>query len=118
MIIEELGLIGAIAVMMLYLTLLYRCGKIADKCDDPYLAYLVMGIGLIIITQALMHMYISVSNFVTGQPLPLMSQGGTSFVINSMYIGFILSISRYAMPKKENKTTKISITPAVEVTEN
>lgn len=117
-IIEELGLIGAIAVMMLYLTLLYRCGKIADKCDDPYLAYLVMGIGLIIITQALMHMYISVSNFVTGQPLPLMSQGGTSFVINSMYIGFILSISRYAMPKKENKTTKISITPAVEVTEN
>ena len=47
-----------------------------------------------------------------------MSQGGTSFVINSMYIGFILSISRYAMPKKENKTTKISITPAVEVTEN
>ena len=95
-IIEELGLLGAIAVLLLYMTLLYRSGKIANKCDDPYPAFLSMGIGMIIVMQALLHMYISVGNFVTGQPLPLMSQGGTSFIINCVYIGFILSISRYA----------------------
>lgn len=95
-IIEELGLLGAIGVLMLYLTLLYRSGKIAKKCDDPYMAYLSMGIGMIIVMQALLHMYISVGDFVTGQPLPLMSQGGTSVLINCIYIGFILSISRYA----------------------
>ena len=95
-IIEELGLLGAIGVLMLYLTLLYRSGKIAKRCDDPYMAYLSMGIGMIIVMQALLHMYISVGDFVTGQPLPLMSQGGTSVLINCIYIGFILSISRYA----------------------
>lgn len=95
-IIEELGLLGAIGVLMLYLTLLYRSGKIAKKCDDPYMGFLSMGIGMIIVMQALLHMYISVGDFVTGQPLPLMSQGGTSVLINCIYIGFILSISRCA----------------------
>ena len=95
-IIEELGLLGAIGVLMLYLTLLYRSGKIAKRCDDPYMAFLSMGIGMIIVMQALLHMYISVGDFVTGQPLPLMSQGGTSVLINCIYIGFILSISRHA----------------------
>lgn len=93
-IIEELGLIGAIAIMLLYLTLLFRCGKIAKKCDDPFPALLSMGIGMIIVMQALLHMYISVGDFVTGQPLPLMSQGGTSVLINCIYIGFLLSISK------------------------
>lgn len=101
-IIEELGLLGAIVVMLLYLTLLYTCGKIAKRCDDPYTGFLSMGIGMIIVTQALLHMYISVGNFVTGQPLPLMSQGGTSFLINSVYIGFLLCISRYASASSEN----------------
>ena len=108
-IVEELGLLGAIVVMLLYLTLLYTCGKIAKKCDDPYTAFLSIGIGMIIVTQALLHMYISVGNFVTGQPLPLMSQGGTSFLINSVYIGFILCISRYAYANYEKKTTQETI---------
>ena len=103
-IIEELGLIGATVVLLLYLTLLYSCGKIAKKCDDPYAAFLSMGIGMIIVTQALLHMYISVGNFVTGQPLPLMSQGGTSFLINSVYIGFPLCISRYAKASDKKAT--------------
>lgn len=95
-IIEELGLLGGFIVLMLYMTILYRCGKIAKRCDDPYPAYLIMGVGLIITMQAMLHMYISVGDFVTGQPLPLMSQGGTSVLINCVYIGMILSISRYA----------------------
>lgn len=106
-IIEELGLLGGILVVLLYLILLYRCGKIAKNCDDPYPAFLAMGIGMIIVMQALLHMYISVGNFVTGQPLPLLSQGGTSVIINCIYIGFVLSISRYANQK--NKSTEAAI---------
>ena len=105
-IIEELGLLGAAFVILLYLTMLYTCGKIAKRCDDPYMAFLSIGIGMIITTQALLHMFISVSNFVTGQPLPLMSQGGTSFLINCIYIGFILCISRYANIPKEKAITE------------
>lgn len=106
-IIEELGLAGGIFVLLLYLTILFRCGMIAKKCEDPYPAFLVMGIGMIITLQALLHMYISVGNFITGQPLPLISQGGTSVIINCVYIGMILSISRYA--KKANANPKKSL---------
>lgn len=103
-IIEELGWIGGVAVLLLYLTLLYRSGKVASKCDDPYATFLVMGVAIIITTQALMHMHISVGDFVTGQPLPLVSLGGTSILINCVYIGIILSVSRYVkrLNKEEN----------------
>ena len=101
-IIEELGLAGGIIVLLLYMTILFRCGKIAKKCEDPYPAFLVMGVGMIITLQALLHMYISVGDFVTGQPLPLISQGGTSVIINCVYIGIILSISRYAKKASAN----------------
>lgn len=101
-IIEELGLLGGLFVLILYMTILYRCGKIAKKCEDPYPAFLIMGIGMIITMQAMLHMYISVGDFVTGQPLPLISQGGTSVLINCVYIGMILSISRYAKKASNN----------------
>ena len=94
-IIEELGLVGGVVVLLLYLTFLYRSGKIANRSEDAFSAYLAMGIGIIITLQALLHMYISVGDFVTGQPLPLMSQGGRSVVINCIYIGMLLSISRH-----------------------
>ena len=64
-----------------------------------------MGIGLIIVLQAMLHMYISVGDFVTGQPLPLMSQGGTSVIINCIYIGMLLCISRHTI-KTGIKETK------------
>ena len=102
-IIEELGLIGGIVVILLYLTLLYRSGKIAERSEDAYSAYMAMGFGIIITLQAMLHMYISVGDFVTGQPLPLISQGGTSVVINCIYIGMLLSISRH--PRKTEPAT-------------
>lgn len=106
-ILEELGLVGGAFVVILYLTLLYRCGKIAKECEDPYASFLVTGIGILIAVQAFMHMNITVGDFVTGQPLPLVSQGGTSFLINCMYIGIILSISRYVSRlNKEAETQK------------
>lgn len=100
--------------MLLYLTLLYTSGKIAKRCDDPYTAFLSMGVGMIIVTQALLHMYISVGNFVTGQPLPLMSQGGTSFLINSVYIGFLLCISRYTSAANETETEAVTEKDTIE----
>lgn len=106
-IIEELGLVGGFIVIMLYLTLLYRCGSIASGCEDAYPAFLIMGMGFIIAIQALLHMTISVGGPVTGQPLPLVSQGGTSTLINCIYIGTMLSISRYVRRlNKENKAAE------------
>lgn len=107
-IIEELGLIGGFVVIMLYLTLLYRCGSIASGCEDAYPAFLIMGMGFIIAIQALLHMTISVGGPVTGQPLPLVSQGGTSTLINCIYIGTMLSISRYV--RRLNRDNRIAET--------
>lgn len=109
-IIEELGLIGGIIVIMLYLTLLYRCGSIAAGCEDPYPAFLIMGMGFIIVIQAMLHMTISVGGPVTGQPLPLVSQGGTSTLINCVYIGTMLSISRYVRRLNKSKTAATNTT--------
>ena len=105
-IIEELGLIGGIFIILLYMTFLYRCGKIANKSEDAQSAYIAMGIGFIIVLQAMLHMYISVGDFVTGQPLPLMSQGGTSVIINCIYIGMLLCISRHTVKAETKEINK------------
>ena len=94
-IIEELGLLGASVVALLYIIILYRCGRIARRSDMNFPAFLVMGIGLLLVSQALFNMMVAVGLVpVTGQPLPLISKGGTSTIINCAYIGVILSISR------------------------
>lgn len=99
--IEETGLFGAFFVAMLYVILLYRVGIIANRCENNFPAFLVMGLGLMIVIQALFNMCVAVGLVpVTGQPLPLISRGGTSTVINCVYIGMILSVSRTA---KKNK---------------
>ena len=95
--------VAGIVVLLLYLTLLFRSGRIASRCEDPYSAFLVIGISTIITVQALMHMFISVSDFVTGQPLPLVSQGGTAILINCVYIGIILCVSREAKRLEREK---------------
>lgn len=101
-VIEELGLLGAIVVLMLYIILLVRSGKIASRCENNFPAYLAMGLSLLLVTQAMFNMLVAVGlGPVTGQPLPLISKGGTSSIINCCYIGIILSISRSA---KKNET--------------
>ena len=105
-IIEELGLLGAFAVVLLYIILLYRCGRIASKCERLFPSFLVMGLGLLLVSQALFNMMVAVGLApVTGQPLPLISKGGTSTIINCAYIGAILSISRYANKMKRQMIT-------------
>ncbi|MDH6342180.1 cell division protein FtsW [Parabacteroides sp. PFB2-12] len=95
-IIEELGFAGGIVVLLLYLTLLFRVGIIARRCEKPFPRFLVLGCGLMIVVQALANMAVAVDLIpVTGQPLPLISRGGTSTLITCVYFGIILSISRF-----------------------
>lgn len=94
---EELGWLGAAFVALLYISLLFRVGIIAKRCENTFPAYLAMGLALLIVIQAVFNMMVAVGLApVTGQPLPLISKGGTSSIINCVYIGVILSISRTA----------------------
>ena len=104
-IIEEMGIEGAIFVALLYIILLFRTGIIANRCENTFPAFLAMGIAFLLVTQALFNMLVAVGLApVTGQPLPLISKGGTSTIINCIYIGVILSVSRSAKKKKEDKS--------------
>ncbi|MBB3187436.1 FtsW/RodA/SpoVE family cell cycle protein [Microbacter margulisiae] len=102
-IVEELGLVGGLFVMALYLFLLFRAGQIAWRCNDAYPSLLVIGLTLMIVLQALVSMGVTAHlGPVTGQPLPMVSRGGTSIIVTSIYFGIILSVSRYA---KKNKSS-------------
>lgn len=93
-IIEELGMAGGILVMLVYVVLLFRVGRIATKCKEKYPAYLAMGLGMLLGLQAFINMSVAVGLFpVTGQPLPLISKGGTSVLMTSGCIGMLLGIS-------------------------
>lgn len=106
-VIEELGLIGGTFVVLLYIILLIRAGKIAGKSEKTFPAFLVMGIALLLVSQAVLNMMVAVGLFpVTGQPLPLISKGGTSTLINCAYIGMILSVSRYIAKQEEIREQK------------
>ena len=95
-VIEELGLAGGAFVVLLYIIILVRAAKIAKRCRSYFPAFLVMGCALMLVAQAMLNMMVAVGLFpVTGQPLPLISRGGTSTIINCGYIGMMLSVSYY-----------------------
>ncbi len=106
-IIEEMGLWGAAAVVFLYIILLFRAGRIASRCERAFPPFLAMGLTLLLVSQAILNMFVAVGLFpVTGQPLPLISRGGTSTLINCVYIGMILSVSRHAKQVAEAQHTE------------
>jgi cell division protein FtsW len=106
-IIEELGILGAGFVVLLYIVLLFRAARIASRCDNNFPAFLVLGLALMLVIQASFNMLVAVGIApVTGQPLPLISRGGTSTIINCIYIGAILSVSRSAKKKSDNLSLK------------
>jgi len=93
-IIEEFGFIGGVVVLLLYLGLLFRILFVANKSNSIFGSLLVIGVGLPIILQAFTNMAVAVGLFpVTGQPLPLLSTGGTSIWMTCFSIGIILSVS-------------------------
>lgn len=113
-IIEEMGIEGALFVALLYIILLFRTGRIASRCENNFPAFLAMGLALLLVTQALFNMCVAVGLApVTGQPLPLVSRGGTSTIINCVYIGVILSISRSAKKKEQLLTQPEDTEPAM-----
>ena len=105
-IIEEMGIIGAFVVVFLYIILLYRAARIAGHCENNFPAFLVLGLSLMLVIQATINMMVAVELMpVTGQPLPLISKGGTSTIINCAYIGVMLSVSRSAKRREEKLQT-------------
>lgn len=117
-IIEEMGFVGSGLVVLLYIFLLFRAARIASRCEYNFPAFLVMGLGLLLVIQALFNMMVAVGLApVTGQPLPLISKGGTSTIINCAYIGAMLSISRISKkPQTENAIETIAA--AIDKTDN
>ena len=102
-IIEEWGaILGGLGLILLYLALLFRASRTAIKCESAFGRNLVLGLGLMIVVQALVNMGVSVRLFpTTGQPLPLVSYGGTSLLFTSLSIGMMLAVSRVVMQGNE-----------------
>ena len=106
-VIEDIGLIGGVFLMILYLLLLARAGYVAYNLNRALPAFLILGCAILIVFQALVHMAIVTGLFpVSGQPLPLISKGGTSVLVMSVAIGIMLSVSRYATRQKEGKSAR------------
>lgn len=104
-IIEEYGLWMAIFVIFLYLILFHRAVRIATKCQKIFPGMLAVGCALILVFQAMVNMAVAVNLVpVTGQPLPLVSMGGTSIWFTSIAIGMILSASREIEKEKIPRT--------------
>ncbi|MFV0468744.1 MAG: FtsW/RodA/SpoVE family cell cycle protein, partial [Dysgonomonas sp.] len=93
-ILEEMGLPGGIVVILLYMALLVRAGVLASKCEKLFPRYLILGCAMMITFQAIFNMCVAVGLIpVTGQPLPLISRGGTSTIITCAYFGIMLACS-------------------------
>lgn len=102
-IIEEYGLIGGIAIVFIYLLLLFRSIIIFKKCPFAFGAFLALALSFTLVIQALVNMAVNVNLFpVTGVPLPLVSMGGSSFLFTCMAIGILLSVARNAEKMEGN----------------
>jgi len=99
--VEEWGLVSAIVIIFLYLVLLFRGVKIANQSERTFGSLLAIGLTFSLVFQAMINMAVAVNLFpVTGQPLPLISMGGTSIWFTSIAIGIILSVSKEIETKK------------------
>lgn len=95
-IVEEYGsILGGLGLLLLYMILLLRAVRIAGNCDKPFGALTAVGLSLMLVVQAMVNMAVAVNLVpVTGQPLPLVSMGGTSVWFTCLAIGIVLSVSR------------------------
>lgn len=110
-IVEDWGFFGGFLLLVLYLCLLGRAGAIAARCRSAFPTLLIMGMAVMIVLQALFHMAIVTGVFpVSGQPLPLISKGGSSILVTSIAFGIMLSVSRTAANvDDEDKVIKAEI---------
>lgn len=105
-IIEEYGLLGGAALVLIYLLFLFRSIRIFRKCPYAFGAFLALGLSFTLVIQALTNMAVNVNLFpVTGVTLPLVSMGGSSFLFTCVSIGIILSVARN-VEQKEGRVEK------------
>lgn len=115
-ILEEWGLVGGVVILFLYLILLFRGLRIAHKGTSAFGSLLAFGCCFSLIFQAFINMAVAVNLFpVTGQPLPLISMGGTSIWFTSIAIGMILSVSRTISEAPKDSEVEEEIEPNVVV---
>ena len=106
-VVEDLGMVGGLFLLIIYLTLLGHAGHVASQCRRAFPAMLVIGCALMITFQALFHMAIVTGVFpVSGQPLPLISKGGSSILVTSIAFGIMLSVSRFAVQTDKRQDIK------------
>ena len=118
-IVEESGFIGAAVFIFLYLAVLFRACYVSSRFNDMPAMLMTMGLALMITCQALISMLVAVGlGPVTGQPLPLISRGGTSVLITSIYFGIMMAVSREQLELRErvNETIEQSLDDAPIVT--
>ena len=102
-ILRNYGIIGGVFTILMYLILFFRSIKIAQKCNKLFSVLLVIGLSSGLVLQAFSNMAVAVGIFpVTGQPLPMVSMGGTSLWFTAISIGIILSVSREISSNKGN----------------
>ncbi len=117
-IVEESGIIGAGFLIFLYLAVLFRACNVSSRYSDMPAMLMTMGLALMITCQALISMLVAVGiGPVTGQPLPLVSRGGTSVLITAIYFGIMMGVSREQVELrervKETKDSSIDDVPVV-----
>jgi len=118
-IVEESGILGAAFLIFIYLAILFRASNVSSRYSDMPAMLMTMGLALMITCQALISMLVAVGlGPVTGQPLPLISRGGTSVLITSIYFGIMMGVSREqtALREKVNETIEESLEDAPIVT--
>ena len=118
-IIEEYGLMGAIIIIALYLYLLFRAAVMVRKSSRTFPAFVAMGLALLITFQAMINMAVAINLIpVTGQPLPMISWGGSSMLFTCASFGIILSVSRGIKEQNSLNTENNSRTDHEEEPEN
>lgn len=118
-IVEESGIVGAFGLIFIYLAILFRACNISSRYNDMPAMLMTMGLALMITCQALISMLVAVGlGPVTGQPLPLISRGGTSVLITSIYFGIMMAVSREQkeLQNRVNETKEESLEDAPIVT--
>ena len=104
---EEWGPIGAAFILLLYVYFFIRCYLISRHTDNLYIRLLLIGLSVTIVIQALIHIGVCTgAMFVTGQPLPLFSRGGSSIIGTSISIGIILALSRIVRDEEEERMAR------------
>lgn len=117
-VVEECGLVFSIFLLLCYLWLLMRAGYVGISLRRTPACFLMIGCGIYIVVQALFHMAIVSGVFpVSGQPLPLISKGGTSVLATSIALGVMLSVSRHAA-RTDDKDTEAATRELQSLPEN